>query len=99
MKYYSEITKNFYTNEEECLEAERILVEKQKAAEAEKQKIAAERKARAEEIEEAKEAFIAARNRYNELLTKFCEDYGSYHYSVKNSDSINDFVNSFFHLF
>ena len=80
MKYMSEITKEFYNSEKECLEAEKIFQEKQEKAIIEKKKKDAERSARAKEVEDA---YIA----YKKLLNQFIKDYGSYHQTIKDNDS------------
>ena len=106
MRYYSEITKNFYDTEKACLEAEfkvkekqnreKILREKAEREAKEKQeKLAAERKARAAEVEEARKAMDVARSKYAELLQAFCKDYGSYHTSLTNED-IKDIIPTLF---
>ena len=99
MKYYSEMTKKFYESEEACLEEEERLQEEQRIIEEKKLAQAEERKARAAAVEEARDIFLKARENYNELLKKFCADYGFYHYSLKNSKDINDYLNSLFNLF
>ena len=71
MKYYSEITKNVYDSEEECLEAEAKVKEKEDEA----KKKEAEKKQREEEVEKAFEEALAAYDRAEELLAKFNEDY------------------------
>lgn len=94
MKYYSDELKEFFPTEEECLEAEKKhlkeLDEKKKAQE----KLSVERKARAKEVEDAMKAARDAQKKYNELLCKFVDDFGSFHFSI--SDKVD---NSWFSLF
>lgn len=99
MKYYSEVTKQFYNSEEECVKAEEVLLEEKRAIEAEKLKLANERKERAAEIEQARDEYLAAREKYNTLVNNFCRDFGSYHYSIKSVDDANDLYNTFLRLF
>ena len=97
MRYYSEITKNFYDTEKACLEAEfkvkeeqnrqKILKEKAEREAKEKQeKLAATRKARAAEVEEAGKAMTAAQSKYREVLEAFVRDYGSWHQTLTGED-------------
>lgn len=93
MKFYSEKTKKMYDAVEQ-LEAAELEYDKKHEAELAKQK---ERKARAEEIDEARKAIIAAEKHYNELLNQFIKDYGSYHATYSDEvTSIRDFFNRFF---
>lgn len=98
MRYYSEVTKNFYDTEKACLEAEfkvkeeqnrqKILKEKAEREAKEKQeKFAAERKARANEVEEARKAMVAAQHKYSEALEAFCKDFGTFHTTLTKDDA------------
>ena len=97
MKYYSEELKKFFNTEKECATAEKAYLaeeEKKRAAEAKKNEA---RKARAKEIEDAYTALKDARKKYNDLLDKFCEDYGAYHTSFKSSeDTVSSLLDFFF---
>lgn len=101
MKYYSEITKKFYEFESACLDAEAEAMKAREAAEAEKRQKTEERKRRADEVEAARQDYLEARKIYNELLTKFCRDYGAYHCSIKDgqTESLGDYLDTFFGLF
>lgn len=92
MKYFSDITKRFYESEEDCLQAEQAVNEELEAKRIAKEKAAAARKARAEEIEQARAEYLAAREKYNSLLSNFCKDFGAYHCSIKPSESFKDFI-------
>ena len=89
MYIYSEKTKKRYDTVEECVNAEAefdkaIAEEKER-----KEKLVAERKDRAKEVEDAfKSAY--------DLLHKFTKDYGTFHFTV-NSHDINPI--SLFDLF
>ena len=113
MKFYSDVTKKFYDTEKACLEAEfkvkeeknraQILREKQEREKKEKQeKLAAERKTRAQEVEKAREAMVAAQSKYREVLEAFVKDYHTYHLSLTGEDAKNiipslfDVFNQFF---
>lgn len=90
VQYYSSITKEFYDSEKATIEAERAFLKAKEEKENEEKKHSELRKARAAEVEAAREEFLTARKKYNELLTKFCSDYGSYHYSIKDGSMIDD---------
>ena len=86
MKYYSDKTKKLYNTEKELIKAEADL---DVALVAEKEK-REKRSARAKEVEEAYK-------NYQKLLKEFIKDYGSYHMSLTDSDSVFDyFFNHFF---
>ena len=100
MKYYSDITKNFYDTEKACLADEfkvkeeqnrqKILKEKAEREAKEKQeKLAAARKVRANEVDEARKAMVAAQSKYREVLEAFVRDYGTYHMSLNGDDAKN----------
>lgn len=98
MKYFSEVTRQYYDTEKACLAAEfkvkeeqnrqKILKEKAEREAKEKQeKLAEERKARAQEVENARKAYSAARAKYSELLEAFVKDYHTYHLSLNGDDA------------
>ena len=100
MKYFSEVTRQYYDTEKACLEAEfkvkeeqnrqKILKEKAEREAKEKQeKLVAERKVRANEVEEARKAMVAAQSKYREVLEAFVRDYGTYHMSLNGDDAKN----------
>ena len=97
MRYYSEVTKNFYDTEKACLEAEfkvkeeqnrqKILKEKAERERKEKQEaLVAARKERANKVEAARKAMVKAQNDYRKELETFCKDYGTYHLSLDEDD-------------
>lgn len=88
MLYYSEITKKNYKTSDECIKAEEEALNAQVKAKQEKERIAAERKTRAAEVEEARKNMITAQNKYKEVLEAFVKTYGSYHYSTTNTKDI-----------
>jgi len=89
MKYYSEITKQFYDSASECNSKEAEYKQKQREKELAEQKKASERKLDAEKVELTRKALLKARDDYNEALSDFCKKHGSYHCSY-HSDDIND---------
>ena len=108
MKIVSEKTNKEYVSVEECLAAEKAYDEQitaKKAAEEKalvakkeaKEKALAERKAAAAVVEEKRKTLMEAQKAYREELSKFCDKYGAYHYTVKGGDdSIFDLFNRFF---
>lgn len=94
MKYYSDVTKQFYESEKECLEAEKARKKEQKEKEAKELQLSQERKAAAERVKEKHEAMIAAQKEYRQELSDFCKEYGYYHMTLKG-DTISDWFNSF----
>lgn len=108
MKIISELTGLEYKTVEECEAAEKAFEEKVKAEKEAKEKAIAEkkakdeelakiRKARAIEIEAAYKASVEATKHYQDLLQKFCKDYGSFHMTLHTGD-LNPF-DSFAHWF
>lgn len=94
MKYYSEITKQFYDDADACATAEdaaKTAIEKQ---EAEKKALAEEKAARAKEVTEAYKAVREAQKAYDELRNKFVRDYGYFHMSFTDPNEKSPF--SFF---
>lgn len=109
--YYSKLLNKPFDTLKELQEAE---AEFHKANE-EKEKLASEKKARAEEIKLLKSKTIEARKEaqklikeaddaYNKAVDEFIRDYGSYHESYYNDGkreviTINDVIDSFFKPF
>lgn len=104
MKIMSEKTGKEYATVEECIAAEKAFDEqvakekaekeiKEKALIAKKEAALVERKEAASAVEEKRQALLKAQKEYREELSKFCEKYGAYHYTIKGGD------NSFFSLF
>ena len=85
IQYYSNITKELYETEEACLKAEQAHTAAARKKEEEERRKSEERKARAQEVEKARIAANEAAANYRKLLEDFCKDYGSYHYTIKNS--------------
>ena len=109
MKYFSEVTRQYYDTEKACLEAEFKAKEAQnlekirkeraeREAKERQEKLAAERKTRAAEVEEARKAMIAAQKKYREVLEAFVKDYKTYHLSLNGEDA-KAAANSLFDIF
>ena len=86
MKYYSETLNKVFENEKDCLNAEKEYKAKVEAEEKHKKELADSRKIRAKEVEDAYKAIIDAQKHYNELLTNFCKEYGSFHCTITDED-------------
>lgn len=89
MRYYSEKTNRFYDSVSECVDAEKAFDKAAREAEEKKNKLKAERCARAKAVEEARIAAQEAKKHYRQLMEEFARDYGSYHSTV-TSNSIED---------
>ena len=85
-RYYSDVTNKLYDSMEDLEKAEKKIIAEQEEKKVKEQKRADERKARAQEIEELRKAFVDARKAYTEALDKFCKDYGTFHTSVSSND-------------
>ena len=86
MRYYSEVTKNFYDTEKACLEAEFKVKEEQNRQKILKEKAERERKEKQEALVAARKAMVKAQNDYRKELESFCKDYGTYHLSLDGQD-------------
>ena len=94
MKILSEKTNKYYDTVDECIAAEAeydaaVLAEQKK-----KEELAANRKARADEVEAdyknleevkkaAAKAVEDAKKEYSDKLAAFCKDYGQFHMTIK----------------
>ena len=96
IQYYSNITKELYETEEACLKAEQAHKAAACKKEEEERRKSEERKARAQEVEDARNALDEARKKYDKLLADFCKDYGSYHYSISTPTSLSDYLETLF---
>lgn len=86
MKYYSEVTKQIYDNQEACEKAELAVKEKENLMKIKKEKEASQRKAAADKVEAARKAFVEAQKAYKAALTEFCDTYGAFHTTVSSKD-------------
>lgn len=106
MKYYSEKLNKLYDSVETLKKAEAAALEAENRAkmEAESKKareeqLAAERKIRAAEVEKARKAMVEAQKAYKDLLTKFINDYHTYHFSTTSAEDFPTLIDLFNQLF
>jgi hypothetical protein len=95
MKYFSEKTKKFYENAEDCVAAETAFDEEQARIAAEQKALAESRKERAKEVEDAYKMAEDWRRKYLELRNAFVKDFGSFHMTIRNSDVPTGFEDLF----
>lgn len=99
IKYYSDKTRKYYDSVEAANKAEfemkeeenreKIRKEREEREKKEKkEKFAAERKARANEVEDARKVMVEAQNKYREVLESFIKQFGSYHYTSQSFGDI-----------
>ena len=81
MKYYSEKTQKLYNSEEELNKAEAALIKVQEEEKAKKD-------ARAKRAKEVEEAY----KNYKKLLNDFIKDYGHFHMTINEPESVFDFL-------
>ena len=103
MKYYSDLTKDFYNSEKECIVAEKKYHEKELVRkQAEEQKKIAEKKKQEERSNDAKivetkyQEMIQAQKAYRKAIEDFVKKHGSYHFSTTSFDNIPHLFTSFF---
>lgn len=102
MKYFSDVTNKVYNTVEELNNEETKIIEARKAQEVAVAEKKAKREARAKEVEEAIKVALEAQKAANDKLQDFCKDYGTFHTSFKNADTIlglNDPFRNFFKTF
>ena len=110
MKIYSEKTDKEYASVEDCLAAEKEYDEAMEAKRVAEEKALVERKAKqeaeiaerkvdADEVEVARQELIAAQKKYYEILAKFCQKHGAYHYTIKPGEGLHDLFSSVFDSF
>lgn len=88
MLYTSELLKKSYKTEEECLAAEKEYLDEKAAKEAAQKQKQAERSTRAKEVEKALSDAVAAEQHYQETLKAFLKDYGSFHFTTSDGNSL-----------
>ena len=92
--YKSNLLDKYFDSYDELVKAE----EAYEAEKAEKNKLATERKARAEEVKKARADARDANKKYKELLTAFIEDYGSWHDTIEETTA-DGWIKSIFDIF
>ena len=95
MKFYSELTKEFYDSEKDCVKAEKLHNDKLAKEKLEKQRIAEERKEAAAKVEAVYDAYLAAKEAY---INELCKKYGSYNTSITSKDLASQ-IDSMFSMF
>ena len=98
MKYYSETTKKFYDNANDCMEEERALARKQEEAKIAQAKKDEERKAAVAKVDAARKAMVEAQRAYQKELEEFCKVYKSYHFTVNSEEEMPHFLDWFMNL-
>jgi len=110
LKIYSDKTNKFYNTVDEANQAEFELKEKENLekirkerevalAKEKKEKAIAERKAAAEKVETARQAFNTARKAYHTELESFCKKYGTYHYTTDGKEEVPSLFDLFDNIF
>lgn len=102
MLYKSEILNKDFKSPEECLEAEEAYKIKLEQEKEKKEKLAAEKKERAQEVADAYKVIKEAEKKYLELRNAFIKDYGYFHMTYRDetptsADPFYDFLNLIFH--
>ena len=102
-QFVNEYTGELFEDDKACAASEKKYVETQERKRAEAERIAAEKKRkdseraeRAKEVEVAMQKVIDAKKEYRKVLQSFCKDYGSFHYSLKDTEDFFELVNNIF---
>lgn len=93
MKYYSELLKKCFDTAKECEKAEDAELSRLEKEKNKEEKLKAEKTARADEINKAYKEKCEAHKKWYQLVQKFIDDYGAYHYTYSIKD---DFFDNFF---
>ena len=110
IKIYSDKTNKFYDTVEQANQAEFALKEAENRekirkerelalAKEKKEKALAERKEAATKVEAARKAFNEARKAYYDELNKFCQNYGTYHYTTDGKEDVPSLFDLFDSIF
>lgn len=91
MKIYSEITKKFYDDIEACEKAEKDFKTEEEKRIAKQNQLSEEKKARANEVNEAYKAVREAQKHYDKLKNDFIKDYGYFHMSYYEPNATSPF--------
>ena len=94
MKFYSEKLNKLFNTEEELINEEKVLEEKEAAKNALKEK----RAERAKEVEEAYKVAREAKEKADKILQEFLKDYGNYHYTIASGHPFAGWLGDFFKL-
>lgn len=88
MKFYSEKLNKMYSTAAEVVQAEEAYDKKLAEEKAKKEELANTRKARADEVEKLFAAAREAQKKANDALTTFCKDYGAFHKTYKEGETV-----------
>ena len=96
MKFYSDLTRKFYSTADACVEAENLYKKEKEEKEEKEAKLKNERKARAEEVNKAYVELTEAGKKYHDLREQFVRDYGSYHMTYSSNNVFDPLFSLFF---
>lgn len=99
MKFYSEKLNKMYDSAAEVVQAEEAYDKKLAEEKAKKEELANTRKARADEVEKLFAAAREAQKKANDALTAFCKDYGAFHKTYKEGETVPTLWNWFLDWF
>ena len=88
MKFYSEKLNKMYDSAAEVVKAEEAYDKKLAEEKAKKEELANTRKARADEVEKLFADAREAQKKANDALTAFCKDYGAFHKTYKEGETV-----------
>lgn len=99
MKFYSEMTKEFYSSPEECVAAEEELKEREEAKRRETEEFEQKKEVRRKELEAVAKEVKDAREHYQTLLQEYLRDYKTVRLIVDNHPIYASLDNNWFRLF
>lgn len=99
MKFYSEKLNKMFDSAAEVLKAEELHDKKVAEEKAKKEALVANRKTRADEVEKAFKEADEAYKKANKLLADFCNDYGAYHKTYKEGETVPSLLDWFVNWF
>lgn len=88
MKFYSEKLDKMFSTAAEVVKAEEAYDKKLAEEKAKKEELANTRKARADEVEKLFADAREAQKKANDALTAFCKDYGAFHKTYKEGETV-----------
>lgn len=99
MKFYSELTKEFYSSSEECMAAEEELKAREEAEKRNAEEFEQKKEARRRDLEAAAKEAKDAQKRYQTLLQEYLHDYKTVRLTVDNHPIYAGLDRNWFHLF
>lgn len=88
MKFYSEKLDKMFSTAAEVVKAEEAYDKKLAEEKAKKEELANTRKARADEVEKLFADAREAQKKANDALAAFCKDYGAFHKTYKEGETV-----------